>query len=171
MKLLKWLDKNFEEALMVIFLTVITVVMSVQIVARMLGNALTWSEELARFLFVWSGFLSISYCFRNKLSIKIEQVVELLPKRVQAVIKLLEKAILLMFYTFMLQYAHDYFTRAVASGQLSPAMQIPMAIIQIAPLIGFALAIIRLVQGVFEQSHVLLTGEERKPDAETNTNM
>lgn len=171
MKVLKWLDENFEEMLLLVFLAIITVVMSVQIVARILGNALTWSEELARFLFVWSGFLSISYCFKKKISIKIEQLVELLPKRIHAVIKLLEKAVMLVFYVFMLQFAYDYYTRAIASGQLSPAMQIPMSIIQIAPLIGFLLAIVRLVQGVFEQSHELVTGEEVEKNTEINVNM
>lgn len=171
MKLLKWLDENFEETVLLIFLAIITVVMSVQIVARIFGSALTWSEELARFLFVWSGFLSIGYCFKKKISIKIDQIVDLLPTRIHAVIKLLEKAVMLVFYIFMLQFAYDYFSRAIASGQLSPAMQIPMYIIQIAPLIGFLLAIVRLVQGVFEQSRELVTGESAEENTEINVNM
>lgn len=171
LKVLKWLDKNFEEAILVVFLIVITIVMSVQIVARIFNSALTWSEELARFLFVWSGFLSISYCFREQISIKIEQVVDMLPTRVASVIKLLEKAIMLVFYLYMLQFAYDYYTRAIASGQLSPAMQIPMAMIQIAPLVGFILSIIRLIQSVFAKSRELVTGEAAEKKAEINVNM
>lgn len=171
MKALKWLDDNFEETILLVFLVIITTVMSVQIVLRLFNSALTWSEELVRFLFVWSGFLSISYCFKKKISIKIEQIVDLFPKRVNAVVKLFEKVILLVFYFFMIQYAYDYFTRAIASGQLSPAMQIPMYTIQIAPLVGFILSVIRLIQGVFEKTHVLVTGEENEEKPEVNVNM
>lgn len=171
MKVLKWLDDNFEETLLLLFLVIITTVMSVQIVLRIFNSALTWSEELVRFLFVWSGFLSISYCFKKKISIKIEQIVDMFPKRLNAVVKLFEKIILLVFYFFMIQYAYDYFTRAIASGQLSPAMQIPMYIIQIAPLVGFILSVIRLIQGIFEKTHVLVTGEENEEKPEVNVNM
>jgi len=162
MKALKWLDDNFEETILIVLLIIITTVMSVQIVLRLFNSALTWSEELVRFLFVWSGFLSISYCFKKQISIKIEQIVAMFPKKVNAGVKLLEKVILLVFYFFMIQYAYDYFTRAIASGQLSPAMQIPMYTIQIAPLVGFILSVIRLIQGIFEKTHVLVTGEENE---------
>lgn len=171
MKVLKWLDDNFEETILLVFLIIITTVMSVQIVLRLFNSALTWSEELVRFLFVWSGFLSISYCFKKQISIKIEQIVDMFPKKVNAGVKLLEKVILLVFYFFMIQYAYDYFTRAIASGQLSPAMQIPMYTIQIAPLVGFILSVIRLIQGIFEKTHVLVTGEESEEKPEVNVNM
>lgn len=62
MKTIKWLDRNFEILLMVCALLVIVFVMGAQVVARkLLGASIEWSEELGRYLFVWMGFLSISY--------------------------------------------------------------------------------------------------------------
>lgn len=161
MKALRWMNDKFEESLLLFFLVVMTVAMSAQIVARyVFANPLTWSEELARFCFVWSGFLSISYCFQKQISIKIDQLVGALPKRAQAILRIFEKLIMLAFYFYMIPFSWDYFMRAIASGQLSPALQIPMSIIQVAPLAGFALSVMRLVQSMGIEVHILLTGKE-----------
>ena len=45
MKIIKWLDKNLEVALMIISLLVIVFVMGAQVVARKcLGMSIEWSE-------------------------------------------------------------------------------------------------------------------------------
>ena len=79
---LRWLDQNLEECLMVFLLAAMTVIMGIQVFSRYaLGMSLTWSEELTRYLFIWAGFLSVSYCTKKCISIKIEQFVALFPKR------------------------------------------------------------------------------------------
>lgn len=164
MKVLKWLDENLEETILVVLLLIMSLAMGAQIIARYIFNSpLSWSEELARFLFVWSGFLSISYCFKKQISIKIEQVVSFLPKKIAAVFKIIEKATMLVFYFYMVPFAWTYFNNAVSSGQVSPAMQIPMYIVYVAPLVGFILSIIRLLQGVFEKSMIIAHDDKAGP--------
>ena len=60
-----WLDNYLEEFFMVISLILMTVIMGIQVFSRyVLGSAPSWSEEITRYLFVWSGFLSCkSYFF------------------------------------------------------------------------------------------------------------
>ena len=66
MKLLKKIDENLERRIMFLLLAGITLVLGIQIVFRfILNNSLTWSEELARFMFIWSTFLSIGFCLRE----------------------------------------------------------------------------------------------------------
>ncbi|WMJ84609.1 TRAP transporter small permease [Oscillospiraceae bacterium LTW-04] len=164
MKVLKWLDESLEETILVVLLLIMSLAMGAQIIARYIFNSpLSWSEELSRFLFVWSGFLSISYCFKKQISIKIEQLVSLLPQKVATVFKIIEKTTMLLFYIYMVPFAWTYFNNAITSGQLSPAMQIPMSFIYIAPLIGFILSIIRLTQGVVEKSLVFVRGAKAGP--------
>ena len=62
-KVLHWLDENLEEFLLVVFLIAMTLIMGIQVLSRyVLGQSLSWSEEITRYLFIWSGFLSVSYC-------------------------------------------------------------------------------------------------------------
>ena len=84
-KPLHWLDENLEEFLLVVMLAAMTLIMGIQIFSRYaLGQSLSWSEEVTRFLFIWSGFLSVSYCSKKCLSIKIEQFVAAFPRRGKA---------------------------------------------------------------------------------------
>ena len=57
-KILHWLDENLEEFILVVFLIAMTLIMGIQVFCRyVLGMSLSWSEELTRYLFIWSGLL------------------------------------------------------------------------------------------------------------------
>ena len=62
-KAIRWLDANLEEFIWVLLLVPMTVIMGIQGFCRYaLSMSLTWSEELTRYLFIWCGFISVSYC-------------------------------------------------------------------------------------------------------------
>lgn len=158
MKIIKLIDDNFEEILLMLLLVFMTIVMGIQVVARYAFNySLTWSEEITRYMFIWSAFLSISHCTKKQISIKIEQLVSMLPTKIHAVFKIIEKVIMLAFFSYMIKYAYVFVQASVASGQLSPAMRLPMYLVQVAPLVGFGLTIIRLLQGLVFEFKVLIS--------------
>ena len=145
--MLKWLDENLEEFLMVALLIAMTVIMGIQVFARYaLGASLSWSEELTRYLFIWSGFISVSYCTKKCISIKIEQFVAMFPRRGKALFKVVNHTIELALFLYLIPYAVLYLKSAFESGQVSPACQIPMYYIQAAPLFSFVLVAFRIVQ-------------------------
>lgn len=147
MKLLNWLDNYFEELLMIILLILMTLIMGVQVCSRyMFNNSLSWSEEVTRYLFICSGFISISYCTKKCISIKIEQFVEAFPKKGRAIFKIINHTIELIFFFYLMPFSILYLKSSIESGQVSPACGIPMYLVQSAPLIGFSLAIIRIIQ-------------------------
>lgn len=147
MKIIKWLDDNVEEFLLVILLLAMTLIMGVQVFFRYaLSMSLSWSEELTRYLFIWSGFLSVSYCSKKCLSIKIEQFVAVFPRRGRAIFKVVNHTFELIFFAYMIPFAFAYLMSAVRSGQVSPACGIPMYYIQAAPLVSFVLVAFRILQ-------------------------
>ena len=104
MKLLKKIDKNLERWVMFLLLAGMTLVLGIQIFCRfVLNNSLTWSEELARFMFIWSTFLSIGFCLKEGISLKIDTLISLFPKKVQAVILLLGDVVMTVFFLYLLQ--------------------------------------------------------------------
>ncbi len=146
-KVLHWLDANLEEFLIIILLIGMTVIMAVQIFSRYaLGMSLSWSEELTRYLFIWCGFLSVSYCSKKCLSIKIEQFVAIFPRKGKALFKLVNHTFELIFFIYMIPFAFSYMMSAVQNGQLSPACQIPMYYVQAAPFVSFVLVTFRIIQ-------------------------
>ncbi len=147
MKVLNWLDEHLEEAILCVLLAAMTIIMGIQVFSRYcLGSSLSWSEEITRYLFIWSAFLSVSYCTKKRINIRVEQFVSIIPEKVYSYIKVVDDIIRLLIFIYLIPFAYTYFIKAVESGQLSPACGIPMYLIQIAPLTGFILVIIRVAQ-------------------------
>ena len=131
MKLLKKIDKNLERWVMFLLLEGMTLVLGIQIFCRfVLNNSLTWSEELARFMFIWSTFLSIGFCLKEGISLKIDTLISLFPKKVQAVILLLGDVVMTVFFLYLHPSAWEFAYASVENGQTSAACGIPMYFVQ-----------------------------------------
>lgn len=162
MKLVKWFDDHLEEVLLTLLLVAIACIMLAQIIARyVFKNALTWSDEMARYMLVWSGFLSVSYCVKKRVSIKIEQLQNAMPERVIPAIRLIRHTILFVFCIIMIPYSVTYVQQALASGAISAAMKLPMYFIQSGPLVCFILLAIRVLQAWVREFKSLVRGGEK----------
>lgn len=146
-KVLHFLDENLEEAVLIALLSGMTIVMGVQVFSRYaLGISFSWSEELTRYMFIWSGFISLSYCSKKCISIKIEQFVAIFPRRGNAIFKIINHTVELVFFIYMIPVSFSYMMSAVESGQVSPACGIPMYYIQAAPFVSFVLVAFRIAE-------------------------
>lgn len=147
MRVVRWLDKHLEEVLLLVMLCAMVVIMGIQITARyVFSSSLSWSEEITRFLFICSGFLSASFCVKKSASVKIDQLVQLLPGKGVHILRLVSYTIELIFFSYLIPFAWEYMMSGVKSGQRSPACGIPMYLIQSAAVISFILCVFRLIQ-------------------------
>ena len=146
-KIWKWLDHYLEESILTVLLLGMALIMGIQVFSRfVLKESLSWTEELTRYLFIWSGFLSVSYCTKRCISIKIEQFVAQFSRRTKAIIKVVNHTCELAFFFYMIPFAWSYMMSAVESGQVSPALSIPMYYVQAAPFVAFVLVAFRILQ-------------------------
>ena len=146
-KILKWLDHYLEEYILAFLLLGMAVIMGIQVFSRfVLKESLSWTEELTRYLFIWAGFLSVSYCTKRCISIKIEQFVARFSRRTKAILKVINHTCELAFFFYMIPFAWSYMMSAVESGQVSPALSIPMYYVQAAPFVSFVLVAFRILQ-------------------------
>lgn len=167
-KILHYLDEYLEEFLMVIFLIAMTVIMGIQVFSRyVLGMSLSWSEEITRYLFIWSAFLSVSLCTRKCISIKIDQFIQLFPKRGKSLWKVLNLTVEFVFFVYLIPYSFIYLKNTIASGQVSPACGIPMYYVQAAPFVCFIITAFRIAQRWFGEWKIIL-GKDNKPLEEGN---
>ncbi len=151
MKIVKWLDAHLEEVLLAALLVGITVVVILQVICRYIfNNSLSWSDELARFLLVWSCFLSTSFCVKKHISIKIDQLQNAISPKAARILRLVRHAVVFIFCVRMIPYAFTYVQQAIRSGAASSALHLPMYFIQSAPLVGFALLALRTAQAFIE---------------------
>lgn len=156
--MLRALDDYLEETILIILLVLMTGVMGIQIVSRyVFQNSLTWSEELVRYMFVWSAFLGVPFCIKHGLSIKVDQFRNLFPIPLQKALMYIDKIIIFSLFLVMFIYSCLVVRASYLSGQTSPAMQIPMWMVQISVCVSSLLSMIRSIQNLLN----LLTGKTK----------
>ena len=104
--MLKAIDDYLEETILLILLVLMTCIMGIQIVSRyVFQNSLTWSEELVRYMFVWSAFLGVPFCIKHRLSIKVDQFRNLFPIPLQKVLMYIDKIIIFLLFLVLFIYS------------------------------------------------------------------
>lgn len=138
---------NFSVALM-------GVVLFIQIVMRYIFNhPLIWSEELARYLFIWMAFIGIGYGVKYDLHIKMEAFLAIFPKKVQKVVVIITEVVAIIFMGLVLVPGFQF---AIHTGHVpSSAMGIPMYWIYFAFPVGILLGMLRMVISVLQQCTAL----------------
>ncbi len=148
-KFLSWIDQYLEEAIMVIFLILISVIMMLQIAYRTItGNAMPWPEEFCRYCFIWSCMIATGYCIRKGSMLRVDVVINLFPKKIAAVLDIFSKILAVIFCIILLAPAWKVMMSSYDIAQTSSAMRIPMWWIYISAPLGFLSGIIRGVQSV-----------------------
>jgi TRAP-type C4-dicarboxylate transport system permease small subunit len=71
MKKITFIKDNFEEIICGLLLGIMLLILTYQVVLRFIFNSSNaWSEELARYLFIWFIFIGASYAAQKTAHIK-----------------------------------------------------------------------------------------------------
>lgn len=148
MKALKWLDEHFEEFILIIFLILISCIELMQVICRNVPfvPSLTWAEELCRFLWIATVFISVPYTIRTATALRVTALIDILPWKVRNIVDIVVDAITAVLMAVMTYYSVVVLQRIIESGEVSPAILLPMWIMYLIVLIGFALAVVRSIQ-------------------------
>ena len=144
---------HIEESILCCTFTVMTVVCFVQVLTRYIFHySMPWSEELLRGLFVWSSCLGISLGFRTRSHMGVDAIVGLFPKKLKNIISMVSYLIVIAFCVAIIYYSFGVTYQQFTTGQKTIAMGLPIWIISISLIIGFALTIVRVIQVMIEDA-------------------
>lgn len=144
-------------------MAIMTILVFVQVVMRyVFSNSLSWSEELARFIFLWLSWIGASYAVKERSHFRVEMFADLLkglPRRN------FEYFVLIVWFAFsfvltwlgtkLVLFLYD-------TGQTSAAMDIPMTIPYASVPVGCALMCVRLLVEMYKIYKGEPVGSERK---------
>lgn len=160
-KFIHWLDEYLEITLCVALMSVMTVIIFIQVVMRYIfQNSLTWSEELARYCFIWLIYLGISYGCKIMKHIKIDAALKMFPQKAKPYVVILGELCVLAFSVYIVITGWNLTVFQAALGKTSPALGLPLQYVNAAPAAGFFLAAIRTMQTIYYR--VGLLGKESK---------
>jgi TRAP-type C4-dicarboxylate transport system permease small subunit len=123
--MLRWALDGTVRWMVIVLMGIMTVLVSAQIVSRYVFNfPLGWTEEMARFSFVWVSFLGASALMQVREHINVTVFVERFPLRLRALCGFLANCCgLICTYFFLIGGI------ALTSNewrQLAPATEVPM---------------------------------------------
>jgi C4-dicarboxylate transporter DctQ subunit len=150
MRFIKWLDKHFEETLLVALLVLISLVMLLQIIMRyVFNNSLPWPEEFGRYCYVWTTFLSLGFTMKYGNMLKVGILMDYLPKKLRSIMDIVAQLVVTVFFGVFFYYSFGVVETIKGMGQTSTAMQWPMYMVYFCTVLGFGLGTIRSIQVLF----------------------
>ena len=163
MKVVKKIADNFEGYCCAVMLAVMSVVVFLQVIFRFVIKAsLPWSEELSRYLLVYITYFGCAYGIKTGAHLGVEAFVLILPKTVQKAINVLVQIGGLVVCVLILKFGADIVFSQMQSGQLSPAMRLPMWTIYSAIPIGMAFCVIRYAVEIVKAVQALIQPGEKE---------
>lgn len=118
--------ERIAEAVLVLAIAVMTAVCTLQVISRYVFNdPLTWTEELTRYLFVWSGFLSAWVAWKHRAHIAVDAVGYLNSTVLKTASARLVEVLVLGFCVYTL-YTNAHLV-SITANQPSAVLHVPMS--------------------------------------------
>lgn len=133
--------------LLVFLLLAMSFLIGLQVFMRyVLNNSLAWSEELARYCFIWATYIGVSYGVKAKAHVAVTALVDTFSLNMQKYLRVLSYVIVGIFSYLVMKEGFALAMKIFKFGQKSSALGLPMGLIYLAPTVGFALVFVRLIQ-------------------------
>lgn len=150
MKVVKCIDDKLEEYFLVVTISFSVILIFAQIIMRYcFQQSLSWSEEMARYLFLWQIWIGASFAVKHSKHLRAEILKSIAPKWTEKYIELIALFIWLGFSIFLFLKGVDVVRMVSRMNQLSPAMRMPMVIPYLSVPVGSGLMSLRLVQTIW----------------------
>ncbi len=106
MKLIYSIDKIINQilkAVVVIMLSVMSIVVFAQVIFRIMHLSIPWSEELSKYLLIWSTFLGSALCIRRKSLVGLEFFLNSMTKKNQKILQTVLNLIVCAMLLFLIR--------------------------------------------------------------------
>ncbi|MFH7587097.1 TRAP transporter large permease subunit [Oceanimonas smirnovii] len=114
-----------------------------------------WTEELARYIFIWISYLAVSLSILTRSGIRVDVLHNRLPARAQAVLWIAIDGCTLVLVTMFAVMGADYVQMQLAMPQTTPALQIGYYLPYLILPIGFGLMAVRTLQSLWRQGRAM----------------
>lgn len=134
----------------------------IQVISRtFLPKTPSWTEELARYLFIYMVAFGSSVAVHKKEFVAVDLIIDFLLKIIRKLIELVINIVLLLFVTFVLLKSVLSFA-ILEYRMVSTAMQVPMQYIYFSMIILFGLLILSFVMEILYQVKEILSNKGEK---------
>ncbi len=113
----------------------------IQVGSRLAGQSVPWTEELSRFLFLWTTYLGMAAGFRQGNHPSFGLLGALLPTAGQRALTLVTPVAAAVFFGIVSVYGLGLLRQQISFGEMSPILRIGMWLTTLPLVMGAVLAI------------------------------
>lgn len=149
-KTLSWLNRNLEACLGGCLLAVVVFLVSLQVFMRyVMGSALSWSEELTLWSFIWFIWIGIAYAFKERKHVKVTVFQDMLPAKAKFWFEKLLDLVMIVFLVALAYQSYKLINLPYVASQKSVVLGLPIPWLYASAPVGALLSVFRLTQNLF----------------------
>lgn len=150
-RIIKWLFKNIFSNMMILFYLIMVFTLLLQVFVRyILKMPLFWTEELARYLYIWFVFIGSGIAFFEESHIKVELFSSRISSKYKKVYQNIINSIIVVYLVIV---AWKGFELAIFfQHQITPALQISRLLPYLAIPVGSIIMILGLLYRLFNNT-------------------
>lgn len=161
MKILRFINDKLEEILGIVGLAIMVILIFLQVICRyILHAALPWSEEIARFLFLWVIWLGASHATKERKHIRLDVVTSRLKGKAHTIIQGFAYFVWLLFMCILSVLSLQLTSNIFDLKQVSTAAGAPMWVAYASVTVGAILCVFRLIQNAIVDQLKAKRGEK-----------
>ena len=141
-------------AVIVFMIGAMVIITTAQIICRTWFTALSWSDELTRYLLIWSTFLGATCVYLHSGNISITFIQEAFPPKITRFLRILVQVVCLVLFVVLCRYGIQY---TFSLKKTATALPIKMSYVFVVVPVSMAIC-------AFHALVLLLEEIGRKPD-------
>jgi TRAP-type C4-dicarboxylate transport system permease small subunit len=153
-KILSVLWNYLEEICTVFLFFLLLLVVFVQVASRVLFNSpLMFTEELARFLYVWIMFTGIGWMYKKRKNIALDLVFKVLSPRNKHIFDIVVNIVTIVTFSILIYWSFGFIRFQMVNP--APALRFPMGFVYSIGPVAMVVGIVRIVQNTIEDIRLL----------------
>jgi C4-dicarboxylate transporter DctQ subunit len=137
----------------------ILIVVLIQVVSRLLGAPVSWSEEATRYLFVWMVFLGLAAGFRTVESARVVVFIAAVPRLFRRLAVPIYVSSSILFFVLMGWTGISLVRQQIMMNEETATLPIPMWIIGLILPISAVLAILAILESLKSSRNLIALPE------------
>lgn len=120
----------------------------IQIVSRLIGRPVAWTEEGTRFVFIWVIFLGIAAGFRRGESARVTYFLEKMPRFMRRAAPYIYALTTIGFFLLMVVTGTDLVMQQIRTHEMGSALMIPMWLIGLSVPVSGVLGVLGVIESL-----------------------
>lgn len=167
MKIIRWLDKNFEDLIGAITILLMVIFATLQVVFRYVIKApLAWTEDYMLFVFVWSTYIASSAAVKYDKHVNVGMFIEKLPKKAQKCMTVFNDFVWEAYNVLLVYCTWPVMQKAIVRNATTVATKTPIWIGYFSIVLCTALMLIRVGQKIVRDIKGINAPDENEKGSE-----